>query len=130
MPYIANVAKLCTKNIVQGFKSAVVVQDRLATCRGVSQVNNHRNHISCLPIVAMFAPIDVFGHAKNLTPSNDVLNGNTLCCQPLVEWLRILSQAPAPICLDGRRTAGIPFGFALITTEKSFLASRNLLLLD
>ena len=58
----------------------------------MSQVNNRGNHIPCFPIVAMFASIDVFGDAKNLTPSDDILNGDPACCQPSVELLRLLSQ--------------------------------------
>ena len=68
----------------------------------MSQVNNCGNHIPCFPIVAMFALIDVFGDAKNLIPSDDVLNVNSLCCQPSVELLRLLSLGLASICLDGR----------------------------
>ena len=40
----------------------------------------------------MFASIDIFGDAKNLTPSDDMLNGNPACCQPSVELLRLLSH--------------------------------------
>ena len=70
----------------------------------------------------MFASIDVFGDAKNLTPSDDMLNGNPACCQPSVELLRLLSQGLAPTFLDGRRTVGIPFGYALITTISQLLS--------
>ena len=37
----------------------------------------------------MFASIDVFGDAKNLTPSDDMLNANPACCQLSVELLRL-----------------------------------------
>ncbi len=70
----------------------------------------------------MFALIDIFGDAKNLTPSDDMLNGNPACCQPSVELLRLLSQRLAPTFLDGRRTVGIPFGYALITTVIQLLS--------
>ena len=70
----------------------------------------------------MFASIDVFGDAKNLTPSDDMLNGNPACCQLSVELLRLLSQGLAPTILDGRRTVGIPFGYALITTVSQLLS--------
>ena len=50
----------------------------------------------------MFASIDVFGDAKNLTPSDDILNGDPACCQPSVELLRLLGQGLAPIGLDRR----------------------------
>ena len=70
----------------------------------------------------MFASIDVFGDAKNLTPSDDMLNTNPLCCQPSVELLCLLSQGPTPTFLDGRRTVGIQFGYALITTVSQLLS--------
>jgi hypothetical protein len=70
----------------------------------------------------MFASIDVFGDAKNLTPSDDVLNANPACCQPSVELLRLLSQGLAPTFLDGRRTVDMPFGYALITTVSQLLS--------
>ena len=70
----------------------------------------------------MFASIDVFGDAKNLTPSDDMLNANPLCCQPSVELLCLPSQGLAPTFLDGRRTVGIPFGYALITTVSQLLS--------
>ena len=70
----------------------------------------------------MFASIDVFGDAKNLTPSDDMLNGNPVGCQLSVESLCLLSQRLVPICLDGRRTVGIPFGYALITTISQLLS--------
>ena len=74
----------------------------------------------------MFASIDVFGDAKNLTSSDDILNGDPACCQPSVELLRLPSQGLAPIGLDGRRTVGIPFGYPLITTVSQLLSfGRN-----
>ena len=70
----------------------------------------------------MFDLIDIFGDAKNLTLSDDVLNDNSLCCQPSVELLCLLAQGRAPIGLDRRRTVGIPFGYPLITTVSQFLS--------
>ena len=70
----------------------------------------------------MFASIDAFGDAKNLTPSDDMLNTNPLCCQPSVELLCLLSQGHTPTFLDGRRTIGIQFGYALITTVSQLLS--------
>ena len=74
----------------------------------------------------MFASIDVFGDAKNLTSSDDILNGDPACCQPSVELLRLLGQGLAPIGFDGRRTVGILFGYPLITTVSQFFSfGRN-----
>ena len=73
----------------------------------------------------MFASIDVFGDAKNLTPSDDMLNANPACCQPSVELLRLPSQGLAPIFLDGRRTVGIQFSYALITPVSQLLSFRG-----
>ena len=70
----------------------------------------------------MFASIDVFGDAKNLTPSDDMLNANPVCRQPSVELLRLPSQGLAPIFLDGRRTVGVQFGYALLTTVRQLLS--------
>ena len=70
----------------------------------------------------MFTSIDVFGDAKNLTPSDDMLNANPACCQPSVELLCLPSQGLAPTFLDGRRTVGIQLGYALITTVSQLLS--------
>ena len=73
----------------------------------------------------MLASIDVFGDAENLTPPDNMLNGNPVGCQLSVESLCLLSQGLVPICLDGRQTVGIPFGYALITPVSQLLGFRG-----
>ena len=73
----------------------------------------------------MFASIDVFGNAKNLTPSDDILNANSLCCQLSVELLRLWSQGRTPTFLNRCRTVGIQLGYALITTVSQLLSFRR-----
>ena len=70
----------------------------------------------------MFASIHSFGDAKNLAPSDHMLNGNPACCQPSVESLRLLSQGLVVTFLNRRRTVGIQFGYALITSVSQLLS--------
>ena len=64
----------------------------------------------------LLALIAVIGNRKKLC----TFNGSPVWRQLLVELLRVLSQWLAPASLDGRRTVGKQFGYALMTPVGQF----------
>ncbi|MDE0503849.1 MAG: hypothetical protein OXI86_07195 [Candidatus Poribacteria bacterium] len=70
----------------------------------------------------MLALIDGFGDAKNLTLSDDVLDGDPVCRQSSVELLRLMSQGHTPTFLYRCPTVGILFGYIRRTIAKKSLA--------